>query len=95
STAREQLEARRYPALKRGHVLASGHLYLPGALTAGYDSGTLGQFLRLRNPENGLEVTVLLNDRVRGKGLWLSDAAADALGLPDRITPVELLSTPR
>jgi rare lipoprotein A (peptidoglycan hydrolase) len=46
-----------------------------------YDQVPLGSILRLRNKRNGIEVSVLVNDRMNGLGIRLSDAVFSTLYL--------------
>jgi LysM repeat protein len=71
----------RYEADQKGAVLRSGHLYNPASLTVAYDQVPLGSILRLRNKRNGIEVSVLVNDRMNGLGIRLSDAVFSTLYL--------------
>lgn len=70
-----------YEEDKKGSVLSSGQLYNPLSLTVAYDQVPLGSLLRLRNKSNGIEVTALVNDRMNGLGIRLSDAVFSTLYL--------------
>lgn len=71
----------KYTADQQGSVLSSGHLYNPNSLTVAYDLAPLGSLLRLRNKQNGIEVTALVNDRMNGLGIRLSEAVFSTLYL--------------
>ena len=63
---------------------ATGERYNPSRLTAASRSLPFGKEIRVVNQENGLSVTVRINDRgpfVRGRILDLSLGAARAIGM--------------
>ncbi|MGE4552772.1 MAG: septal ring lytic transglycosylase RlpA family protein [Desulfovibrionaceae bacterium] len=63
---------------------ASGDLYDPDALTAAHRTLPLGSTARVTNLENGLSVTVRINDRGpfnKDRIIDLSQAAAEAIGI--------------
>jgi|AntAceMinimDraft_1070359.scaffolds.fasta_scaffold02075_4 LysM repeat protein len=71
----------RYQPDQKGSVLRSGQLYNPQSLTVAFDQIPLGSLIRLRNKENGIELTALVNDRMNGLGIRLSDAVFSTLYL--------------
>jgi rare lipoprotein A len=67
------------------------------ALTAAHRTLPLPSYVRVRNPANGRELVVRVNDRgpfKRGRIIDLSHAAAKRLGI-DGIAPVEVTVLPR
>lgn len=67
-----------------GRRTASGEIFDKNALTAAHRSLAFGTVILVRNLDNGLEVTVRVNDRgpfVDGRILDLSEAAGRAIGL--------------
>ena len=78
-----------------GRRTASGERFDMDELTAAHPSLPFGTRLRVRNPRNGREVEVRINDRgphTRGRIIDLSRAAADAIGLIQAgVGPVILL----
>ena len=65
-----------------GRPTASGEIYDRNALTAAHRSLAFGTVLRVRNPQNGRTVRVVVNDRgpfVAGRVLDLSRRAAEEL----------------
>lgn len=89
-----------YGAAFQGHQTANGERFDAQALTAAHRTLPFGSVVRVKNLDNGREVTVRINDRgpyAKGRILDLSEAAARKLGLIDRgYAPVrlEVLSTP-
>ncbi|HEU4460524.1 MAG TPA: septal ring lytic transglycosylase RlpA family protein [Methylibium sp.] len=76
-----------------GRKTASGELYDMHAMTAAHKTMPLPSYARVRNPANGREVIVRVNDRgpfVAGRVIDLSYAAAVKLGVQRGIAPVEL-----
>src|SRR4030095_4945995 len=76
-----------------GRRTANGETYDTYALTAEPPKLPLPSYARIRNPANGREVIVRINDRGpfhAGRIVDLSYAAALRLGLPRRVAPVEL-----
>ncbi len=59
----------------------SGELYNPDALTAGHPTLPLGKVVYVENPENGMGLFVVINDRITGNGIKLSNKAYQDLGL--------------
>lgn len=75
-----------------GRRTASGERFDMHAMTAAHRSLPFGTRARVRNPANGQEVVVRINDRgpfTRGRIVDLSRAAARLLGIAG-IAPVEL-----
>ncbi len=67
-----------------GHPTSTGEPYDPNGLTAASRTLPLGSRVRVTNLRNGRSVIVRINDRgpyVRGRGLDLSERAAQQLGL--------------
>lgn len=67
-----------------GRRTASGERFDMNALTAAHRTLPFGTRVLVRNPRNGQEVEVRINDRgphLRGRIIDLSHAAAKALGL--------------
>jgi rare lipoprotein A len=76
-----------------GRRTASGETYDMYALTAAHKTMPIPSYARVRNPANGREVIVRINDRgpfVAGRVIDLSYAAAVKLGTTRAVTPVEL-----
>jgi len=68
--------------MSHGRSTASGEIYDRNALTAAHRSLAFGTVLRVRNPQNGRIVRVVVNDRgpfVAGRVLDLSRRAAEEL----------------
>lgn len=78
-----------------GRRTASGERFDMNELTAAHPSLPFGTRLRVRNPRNGREVEVRINDRgpvTGGRIIDLSRAAAEAIGLIQvGVGPVVLL----
>jgi rare lipoprotein A len=78
-----------------GRRTASGERFDMNELTAAHPSLPFGTRLRVRNPRNGREVEVRINDRgpfTGGRIIDLSRAAAEAIGLIQAgVAPVVLL----
>ena len=79
----------------QGRLTASGERFDMNALTAAHPSLPFGTRVRVRNPRNGREVEVRINDRGPFTGrriIDLSRAAAQAIGLVQAgVGPVVLL----
>jgi rare lipoprotein A len=79
----------------QGRRTASGERFDMNALTAAHPSLPFGTLVRVRNPRNGREIEVRINDRgpfTGGRIIDLSRAAADAIGLVQAgVGPVILL----
>lgn len=68
----------------QGHSTASGERFDMNALTAAHKTLPMNSVVRVRNLENGQEVTVRINDRGpygKGRIIDLSYAAARQLGI--------------
>lgn len=82
-----------YGSKFHGRATASGEVYDMFAMTAAHPTLPIPSFVRVRNPANGREVIVRVNDRgpfVAGRVIDLSYAAARRLGLLAGVAPVEL-----
>jgi len=76
-----------------GRKTASGELYDMHAMTAAHKTMPLPSYARVRNPANGREVIVRVNDRgpfVAGRVIDLSYTAALKLGVLRGVAPVEV-----
>ena len=76
-----------------GHRTASGEAYDMYAMTAAHKTLPIPSYARVRNPANGREVIVRVNDRgpfVRGRIIDLSYTAALKLGVLNGLTSVEI-----
>jgi rare lipoprotein A len=76
-----------------GQPTASGEIYDMYAMTAAHKTMPIPSYARVRNPANGREVIVRINDRgpfVAGRVVDLSYTAALKLGLLGGVAPVEL-----
>ncbi len=76
-----------------GRPTAIGETYDMYAMTAAHPTLPLPSYARIRNPANGREVVVRVNDRGpfhAGRIVDLSYAAAARLGLLRGVAPVEL-----
>ena len=76
-----------------GRKTASGEVYDMYAMTAAHPTLPIPSYARIRNPANGREVLVRINDRgpfVAGRIVDLSYAAAFKLDLLRGVAPVEL-----
>jgi rare lipoprotein A len=76
-----------------GRATASGEVYDMYAMTAAHPTLPIPSYARIRNPANGREVLVRVNDRgpfVAGRIVDLSYAAAFKLDLLRGVAPVEL-----
>jgi rare lipoprotein A len=76
-----------------GRRTASGEVYNMHAMTAAHKTMPLPSYARVRNPKNGREIVVRVNDRgpfVAGRVIDLSYAAAVKLGVAGGIAPVEV-----
>ena len=82
-----------YGRLFHGRRTASGETYNMNAMTAAHKTMPIPSFARVRNPANGREVVVRINDRgpfVKGRIIDLSYAAAVKLGVHNGVAPVEV-----
>lgn len=79
----------------QGRRTASGEAFEASALTAAHRTLPFGTLVRVRNPANGQEVVVRINDRgphVGGRIIDMSRAAASRIGLLRAgVAPVILL----
>jgi len=76
-----------------GHRTASGEAYNMYAMTAAHKTLPIPSYARVRNPANGKEVVVRVNDRgpfSPGRVIDLSYTAALKLGVLNGVTPVEI-----
>lgn len=76
-----------------GRSTANGETYDMHAMTAAHPTMPLPSYARVRNPANGREVVVRINDRgpfVRGRVIDLSYTAALKLDLLRGVAPVEV-----
>lgn len=76
-----------------GRRTASGEVYNMHAMTAAHKTMPIPSYARVRNPANGREVVVRVNDRgpfSPGRVIDLSYAAAVKLGVHKGVAPVEL-----
>ena len=76
-----------------GRRTASGEVYDMYAMTAAHRTLPIPSYARVRNPANGREVVVRINDRgpfVEGRVIDLSYAAAFRLGLLAGVAPVQV-----
>lgn len=76
-----------------GRRTASGEVYNMHAMTAAHKTMPLPSYARVRNPKNGREIVVRVNDRgpfVAGRVIDLSYAAAIKLGVDGGVAPVEV-----
>ncbi len=92
-TIREKGIASWYGRKFHGRKTASGELYNMHAMTAAHKTMPLPSYARVRNPKNGREIVVRVNDRgpfVAGRIIDLSYAAALKLGVAGGIAPVEV-----
>jgi rare lipoprotein A len=67
-----------------GHHTSNGDIFYRDELTAASRTLPFGSFARITNLDNGRSVVVRVNDRgpyVRGRGIDLSEAAAQRVGL--------------
>lgn len=82
-----------YGRLFHGRRTASGEVYDMNAMTAAHRTMPIPSYARVRNPANGREVVVRVNDRgpfAAGRVIDLSYAAAVKLGVQNGVTPVEV-----
>lgn len=82
-----------YGSKFHGARTASGERYDMNAMTAAHRTMPLPSYARVRNPANGREVIVRVNDRgpfVDGRVIDLSYAAAVKLGVQNGVAPVEV-----
>lgn len=76
-----------------GKPTASGEVYDMYAMTAAHKTMPIPSYARVRNPANGREVVVRINDRgpfVDGRVIDLSYTAALKLGVLNGVAPVEV-----
>jgi rare lipoprotein A len=76
-----------------GRRTASGEIYDMNAMTAAHKTMPLPSYALVRNPKNGREIVVRINDRgpfVAGRIIDLSYAAAMKLGVAGGVSPVEV-----
>jgi rare lipoprotein A len=76
-----------------GRPTASGEVYDMYAMTAAHKTMPIPSYARVRNPANGREVVVRVNDRgpfVDGRVIDLSYTAALRLGVLGGVAPVEV-----
>lgn len=76
-----------------GMPTASGETYDMYAMTAAHPTMPIPSYARVRNPANGREVIVRVNDRgpfTKGRIIDLSLAAAVRLGVSHAVSPVEV-----
>jgi len=76
-----------------GRRTASGETYNMYAMTAAHKTMPIPSYARVRNPKNGREVIVRINDRGpfhKGRVIDLSYAAAMKLGVLNSVAPVEV-----
>ena len=76
-----------------GRPTASGEPYDMHAMTAAHKTMPIPSYARVRNPANGREIVVRINDRgpfADGRIIDLSYAAAARLGVLAGVAPVEL-----
>lgn len=71
----------RYSSSNALKTTTSGELYNPDELTAAHSNISMGTVLYVQNPANNKGIYIRINDRLSGKGLKLSGAAWQALGL--------------
>ena len=77
----------------QGRRTASGEVYNMYAMTAAHPTLPIPSYARVRNPANGREVVVRVNDRgpfVKGRIIDLSYAAAIRLEVQNGVAPVEV-----
>jgi rare lipoprotein A len=77
-----------------GRPTSSGEPYDMFAMSAAHPTMPIPSYARVRNPANGREVVVRINDRgpfVPGRVIDLSYAAAHKLGLLGGVAPVEVV----
>jgi rare lipoprotein A len=89
----EQGLASWYGRAFHGRPTASGEIYDMHAMTAAHPTMALPSYARVRNPANGREIIVRVNDRgpfVPGRVIDLSYTAALRLGVLRGVAPVEV-----
>ena len=77
----------------QGRRTASGEVYNMYAMTAAHKTMPIPSYARVRNPANGREIIVRVNDRgpfVAGRIIDLSYTAALKLGVLNGVAPVEV-----
>ena len=70
----------RYSDLDRGRSTTNGDLYNPKSYTASHDKLPLGSIVYIENPQSGVGLFVLINDRSIEQGIKLSHSAFEKLG---------------
>ena len=70
----------RYSDLDRGRSTTNGDLYNPKSYTASHDKLPLGSIVYIENPQSGVGLFVLINDRSVERGIKLSHSAFEKLG---------------
>lgn len=89
----ERGQASWYGRKFHGRRTASGELYNMHAMTAAHKTMPIPSYARVRNPANGREVIVRVNDRgpfTAGRVIDLSWAAAVKLGVQNGVAPIEV-----
>lgn len=82
-----------YGSKFHGRPTSSGEPYDMLGMTAAHKTMPIPSYARVRNPANGREIVVRVNDRgpfVAGRVIDLSYAAAARLGVLRAVTPVEV-----
>jgi len=82
-----------YGTAFHGRPTSSGEVYDMYAMTAAHKTLPIPSYVRVRNPANGREVIVRVNDRgpfVAGRVIDLSYTAALKLGVLNGVAPVQL-----
>jgi rare lipoprotein A len=82
-----------YGAKFHGLPTANGETYDMYAMTAAHKTMPIPSYARVRNPANGREIVVRINDRgpfASGRVIDLSYAAAVRLGVQGGVAPVEV-----
>lgn len=90
---REQGLASWYGKAFHGRRTASGEVFNMYAMTAAHKTMPLPSYARVRNPANGREIVVRINDRGpfhKGRIIDLSYAAAMKLGVDRGVAPVDV-----
>lgn len=90
----ESIRVSRYNDTDRGRSTTNGDLYNPNAFTAGHNRLQLGSVIYIENPDNGLGLFVLINDRIVEQGLKLSHAAFDNIGLRPSSSNTVVIKSP-
>ena len=74
------IQVSRYSDLDRGRSTSNGDLYNPKSYTASHDRLPLGSIVYVENPQSGVGLFVLINDRSVEQGIKLSHSAFEKLG---------------